>query len=204
MTKNYNSQLQKKIRNLTSYINQSAHDFTTWNKGYLEKVEYPKNTILIKEGVICDTIFFLIKGAARSFTYDSKLNEITTWLAFENEPIFSPISYTLQEPSYEIVHTLENTVAWTIKYSVLKELYKHDLYTNQMGRILMENTMGCMMLRAQSLQCQFAEERYENLLNQHPDILQRVPLKYLASYLGIKIETLSRIRKNFKQRQRVK
>lgn len=198
------AKLQQKIDNLASHINLSTQDFSEKTQSHFQKIHYPKNSFLVADGEICDSVFIIIKGAVRSFIYDTQNNDITTWIGFENDVIFSPIHYTLQLPTCEIIQALEDTDVLAIKNATLRELYENDLDFNKLGRSLMENSMAKMTIRAHSFQCQFAEERYADLIQQKPDILQRVPLKHIATFIGVKVETLSRIRRNFKQKRNSK
>lgn len=198
------AKLQQKIDSLASHINLSTQGFSEKTKSHFQKIHYPKNSFLVAEGETFDSVFIIIKGATRCFIYDAQNNDITTWLGFENDVIFSPVNYTLQLPTCEVIQTLEDTDVWAIKNATLRELYENDLDFNKLGRSLMENSMTRMTMRAHSFQCQFAEERYADLIQQKPDILQRVPLKHIATFIGVKVETLSRIRRNFKQKKNTK
>ena len=112
----------------------------------------------------------------------------------ENDVIFSVESFLNQTPSYENIQTLEDSNLYYIEYDELQYLYNNCLEFNFIGRVLTEKYYKLSEQRLYSLRMQKANERYNFILNHFPQIILRVPSKYIASYLGISEETLSRIR----------
>ncbi len=159
----------------------------------LRKVALPKGAFLIKEGKVCDQIYFLEKGCLRGF-YNLDDKEISYWFAFENSFVTSFFSFITRKPGMENIHLLEDCTLWSVSYERLQHLYATHPDMERLGRIMHERYYVMLEERFVSNHFKEARERYENLMLQAPHILQRVPLRYVASYLGITQETLSRIR----------
>jgi CRP-like cAMP-binding protein len=159
----------------------------------LQKVELSKGSFLMEEGKVCHHIYFLEKGCLRGF-YNLDGKEVTYWFAFENNFVTSFFSFITRKPSVENIQLMEDCVLWAITHERLQELYAQHHDIERLGRIM--NERYYVMLEERFMRNHFkeAKERYENLITQSPHILQRVPLGYVASYLGITQETLSRIR----------
>lgn len=157
-----------------------------------------KSTVLVTEGQYADKTYFIVKGCARAY-YLKDGKDITDWFAFENEFISSINSFFLNIPSPHFIELLEPTIFLeTSREDIFKLSDKyHDF--DRLGRIIVTKTMLALRNRIFSIQFETAQQKYENLLNIRPDITQRVPLTHIASYLGITLETLSRIR-NIKRR----
>jgi CRP-like cAMP-binding protein len=154
---------------------------------------FPKKTLLLKEGQICNYIYFIEKGFVRSFILKDD-QEITSWFMKENDVFISVDSFFNRQPGQEYIETIEESTLCYIHYDELQKMYRDFIEFNVVGRVLTEKYYVLCEERLQSMRKQKSEERYQFLLSYHPQILQRAPLKYVASYLGISIETLSRIR----------
>jgi CRP-like cAMP-binding protein len=120
--------------------------------------------------------------------------EITHWFAFENDFVTSFHSFITQQPAVEDIQLLEGSVLWMISKSALDELFRQYHEVERVVRIAYEKYYIRLEERFINSHFTSAKERYENLLHESPHILERVPLGYIASYLGITQETLSRIR----------
>lgn len=158
-----------------------------------KKWEVSKEYFLVKEEQVCNYLFFVVKGAVRIYYYKND-KEITEWIALDEEFLLSIKSFFLRMPSHLILQTLEASEIWGIHYNDLTKLATthHDIET--WFRKLLSAALILSQNRMDSIQFETAYQRYDNLLNQHPDIVKRVPLTYIASFLGITLETLSRIR----------
>ena len=159
----------------------------------VELLEYPARYKIINEGVIPNKIYLVEKGALRSY-YLKDGHEITTWFTFENEFITSFYSVLTNSPSREIVELLEDSVLYGLSFLELDKLTQKYPEINQLYRKVLELNF---IKQEKKLGEHFgsASERYEDLISKYPEILKRVPLGYVASYLGITQSTLSRIRK---------
>lgn len=152
-----------------------------------------RKEILLKKGEICNNIYFIEKGLLRCY-YEKNDEEISSWFMKENDVIISVKSFYNRTPSYETIAAIENTIVHGITYMQLEFLYKNYLEFNIIGRLLTTKYYILSEERIYSLRKERARDRYLSLLKTRPDIIKRVPLKYIASYLGITLETLSRIR----------
>ncbi len=154
-----------------------------------------KNEILLKEGKICDHIYFIEKGLLRSY-YHVNNEDVTSWFMKENDIIISVKSFYTRTPSYETIEPLEKPIVYSMDFTDLEKIYKLYPEFNLNGRLLTTYYYMLSEERLYFIRKQKAEDRYKFLLTKHPEIIQRAPLKYIASYLGIATETLSRIRGN--------
>jgi CRP-like cAMP-binding protein len=113
----------------------------------------------------------------------------------DNDIVISVFSFFTQSPSLENIELLEDTVLYSISYQSLQQLYQQFPQFNLHGRIITEQYYMLSEQRNFALKKQSAKQRYDLLLKQYPQILQKASLGHIASYLGITQETLSRIRK---------
>jgi len=157
-------------------------------------LQLPKETILVKEGQYSDKTFFIIKGCARAY-YLKDGKDISDWFAFENEFISSINSFFLHIPSPHYLEVLEDTVLVEISRAETDKLSDKYREFERLTKIIVTKTMLQQQERIASMQFYSAEQKYNNLLSIYPTITQRVPLTHIASYIGITLETLSRIRK---------
>jgi CRP-like cAMP-binding protein len=158
-------------------------------------VNLNKNVKLLSEGEFSDTIYFIIEGAIRIYYLNKDGKEINTWFLFENELLMSVYSFYTGNPSFEYIETLESCKLIAVKKESLNNLYLKYMEFNFSGRKLTEFYHMRNEIQANDLRMYSAKERYERLVERNPQLLQRVSLGHIASYLGISQETLSRIRK---------
>jgi len=160
---------------------------------YAKILSLKKDTTLVKEGEYSDKSFYIFKGCARAY-YLRDGKDITDWFGFENEFISSIISFFTNKPSPHYIELLEDSILIELSRSQIEQLSNkyHDF--ERLIRIIVTETMLKHQEKISSLQFYNAEQKYKNILAIRPDITQRVPLTHIASYLGITLETLSRIR----------
>lgn len=161
-----------------------------------EKKVLPKNELLLHEGQVCRHLYFLEKGALRGF-YNLEGKEITHWFGFENDFVTSFHSFITQKAAVENIQLLESCTLWSISKETLTALFNEHHEIERLVRIAYEKYYIRLEERFVNAQFKTAAERYENLLQDTPHILERMPLGCIASYLGISQETLSRIRSRF-------
>ncbi len=152
-----------------------------------------KGESLVREGQYSDKTYYIIKGAARAY-YLKDGKDISDWFAFENEFISSIISFFTDKPSPHYLELLEDALLIELSRASIEKLSDkyHDF--ERLIRVIVTKTMLSQQERIASIQFYNAEQKYQNILAIRPDITQRVPLTDIASYLGISLETLSRIR----------
>jgi len=159
----------------------------------LKRMEFQKDHVLVKQQTVCNYIYFIEKGLTRTFYYkDDK--DVTDWLSAENMFAVSIISFLTRKPDRRGIELLEDSVLWAIHYDELERLYKqyHDI--ERLGRMLVNFGIIQVQQRFDDLHFATALQRYQTLMNNNANFIQRVPLGMIASYLGITQETLSRIR----------
>lgn len=156
-------------------------------------VSVKKNQDLQPIGVTCRTIYFVQSGLARIYYYKDG-NEITEYFAFENDIIVRAESLFTGKPSKKAIQAVEDTVFIGIPSARLFELYDSFSDIERLFRKIIESAYVDTVNRIESIQFHSAEERYNQLLSKNPSMIQRIPLKHIASYLGITQVSLSRIR----------
>lgn len=136
---------------------------------------------------------FIKKGIVRAYTsVDGK--EITFWFGKEGATIVSLKGYVNDEPGYETMELMEDSVLYKLERKQLKELFLDDLHIANWGRRYAEMELLATEERLISMLSAIASERYKELLEKEPDLLQRLPLGSIATYLGVTQASLSRIR----------
>jgi CRP-like cAMP-binding protein len=155
--------------------------------------EYKKNDFVLKEGQVSNYTSWILTGLVRGF-YLKDIEEITTKFLWEKAIITSVYSYYSRNPGNENFVALEDTTTASIHYDNMQYLYKKHPSFNYIGRVITEKYLYMLEIEVYNLRKQKAEDRYQFIVKHFPDLLQRVPLKYLATYLGMNLETLSRIR----------
>lgn len=156
--------------------------------------ELSKGYLLEKAGKVCHHYYYIQKGCVRTFSYlDDK--EITIRFSFENELTTSFISFISGFPAVVSLELLEDSLIWQMSKSDLETLYKEIPKLESMAKNIFQYFIKKNHEENELLRFLPAKERLEHLLKHSPNIFERVPQIYIASYLGITPETLSRIRK---------
>ena len=161
---------------------------------YLKEKEIKAGDYFLHQGKISTQIAFIEKGLFRLF-YLNDGKETTTCFCKENNITCSFQSLLTQQPSDKAIQAVEDSKIIYFSYNALQEFYRKDLFWQQVGRLAAENEFIITEGYNRFLNDLSAKERYLQILENDPELLQRVPLNYLASYLQITPETLSRIRK---------
>jgi len=161
---------------------------------YLSLKTFARKDYVVRQGNISNEMHFIISGCVREYFEDANANEISTWFGFENSIAVSTYSFFSQKPSLTNIQALEDTETIVLKHEDLQQLFDrfHDI--ERQGRLLVEQYMVQIEEIKIILQTLTAKQRYDYLLQHKPEFIKRIPLKYLASFLGIKLETLSRVR----------
>jgi CRP-like cAMP-binding protein len=154
-----------------------------------------KNEFLIKQKDICNELVFIEKGIFRHYHYTAEGKEATACFLLENNFAFEVVSFLTRVPSQEIMQALEDSVIYSINHHTLQQLYLKYPLLERFGRILMEEQFAEFKKIVLSQLRETAEDRYLTLLEEQPELFQRVPLKHIASFLGINNTSFSRIRK---------
>ena len=162
----------------------------------LKKRNFDKKTIILKEGDIENYISFIEKGTVRLVIPNIDIEkEVTLGFSFDNEFISAYDSFLTQLPSQYQLETLAETSIWSISYSDMQYVYANTKVGNAIGRLYAEKLFLIKSKREQSLLLESAEQRYLNLFTERPNLIKEIPLKHIASYIGVTPQALSRIRK---------
>ncbi|MBC6367996.1 Crp/Fnr family transcriptional regulator [Algoriphagus sp. AK58] len=154
---------------------------------------YGKNEEIQAIGATCRTIYFMVSGVGRIY-YLKDGKEVTEYFAFPNDLIVRAESLFTQLPSKKAIQALEDSEVVAIPADPLFKLFEkhHDL--ERLFRLLVQNAYVETLRRLENIQFLTAEERYEKLIDEKPELIQKIPLKHVASFLGITQVSLSRIR----------
>lgn len=175
-----------KIYPLSEEIMEFIISHTTFRK-------VSKGKFLLRPGDYCKDYYYIHKGILRSYIkYGEK--EITIWINPEGEITTSIRSISGSRISDEFIQVIENAEMVVIPYDAMRELYERFPEMNKVGRMLLEEYYAASEERVYIAKLPSAEARYQHFINSRPELLNRIPLKYVASYLGITLETLSRLR----------
>lgn len=154
---------------------------------------FKKGEIVVREGQFSKKGFLIVQGCSRAY-YLKDGKDISDWFTFENQIMASIVSFFSKEPSPHYVEFIEDsTVIEFTKDTVDILTNKYHDFERFINKVVTETMLG-LCERLYTIQFNKAEERYRHLLTIYPDITNRIPLTHIASYLGITLETLSRIR----------
>lgn len=185
------------IKQIINRIHQLPEASLTKLVACISEVNFPRKHLLLKIDTIERKIYFIKKGIVRAYAYQND-NEITFWFGKEGETIISMKSYVMNQPGYENIELLEACELYELQIDKLQELFNQDIHIANWGRKFAEQELIKTEERLIARQFSTAAERYTAMLKNHPDLLQRVSLGYISSYLGINQVSLSRIRADIK------
>lgn len=157
---------------------------------------YPKGSVLLRADRLEKHIYFLSRGIVRAYSAFSG-KQVTFWFGTAGDPVLPMKSYISGEKSYEQIELLEDCEFYEFEISRLRSLYEKDVHLANWGRKLAEGELIKTEERLIAMQFKTARERYQDLISYRPEILLRVQLKHIASYLGMSQVSLSRIRAGF-------
>lgn len=189
----------EKLLHLYNSIKGFSKEEALHHASKFKKVSFPKKTLILKEGEVEDYLYFIDQGIVRFYLNKTHPTEPSKEITFTfiSEGNFGSAydSFLTRTPCAYNVKTVQDTVLLRIHYNDIQDLYNHSPTGNIMGRISAEQLYVKKTRREVSLLTQTAEERYLNLVKEHPKFIQEIPLKHIASYIGITPQALSRIRK---------
>ncbi|MGU3374826.1 Crp/Fnr family transcriptional regulator [Chryseobacterium sp. M5A1_1a] len=185
---------------MTEHIEKINALISRFDKATLEALEsittieqFKKGEILLQQGEICRKSRLIINGAARKFLYSDK-KEITTEFFFKDDVAISFKSYINQKPSKEMIECLTDITVETVNYTTFEAAKKNFPLLQEYDILLTELYIIWLEDRLLDFHSLGAKERYETLLKKSPEYVRHLKLTHIASYLGISLETLSRIR----------
>jgi CRP-like cAMP-binding protein len=167
---------------------------------HFEYKSIPKNGFFLKSGKVSNEYLFLEEGVLRAFTLAINGDEVTTNFYTKNRVVFEASSFFIRTVSKENIQALTDCKGFSITYEKLNMLFHSIPEFREFGRAMLVKEFATFKARTLSSITETAEEQYANLLAGNPEIFQYVPLKYIASYLGITDSSLSRIRRGFSKK----
>ena len=159
-----------------------------------ERIEFAKNDFLIEQGRSANFYYFLESGYARSYSIDLEGNDISTKFYTTKDLVIDWHSYFLKTKCREDIQAITSCIAWKISFENFMKLFSIEAF-REVGRTRLINNYFELKNHSVSVIADPAKDRYLNLLKEKPDVVQNVPLKQIATYLGITDTSLSRIRK---------
>ncbi len=185
-------------KNVAKHINLTRVEFDFFN-ALLQEKPVSKGTLIVEEGQACRFINYVHQGAFRAFTHDHDGNESIIMFAINDWWITDIHGFVNQKPAMMNVQAMENSVIFQLHHVDLQKLYKEIPKFERFFRILMENAYIREQLRIRQNLTTPAEDRYKQFLLKYPQFIQRIPLKQVASYLGVTPQFLSVIRRRLRK-----
>ncbi len=184
----------KLLHYLNKWTNLDPNDETTIIEAF-EPISLKKKKDLLVAGDHCNYLYFITEGCLRSFYVDSKGMEHIYQIRMDNSWISDLESFFSQQASKYNIEAIENSHMLRISHDRFEQLLTEIPKLERYFRILFQKAYLNALQRLNATMWETAMDRYNDMLKEHPEVFQRVPLVYIASYLGITPESLSRIRK---------
>jgi len=181
-----------------TYLTSNVESLESINKELLNKCkqqQFKKGDYLLREGEISKTFYFVEDGLLRQFSVDDKGKEHVIQFAPENWFMANREGECFNLPSSYNIEAIEDTTVFIIEKELIENLSKTNSVFLNFNIELLHKHIASLQKRITQLQSKTAKERYLDFIKTYPDVLMRVPQTYVASYLGITPESLSRVRK---------
>lgn len=183
---------------ISNYTPLGDEDWARLERVIVRK-EYGKGLVLLEQGRVCKKLYFLESGFLRYFvTRDGE--DITKFFTAPPYCFTSQRSFNQNTPAQESIETLEESVVWEMSKTNAEDLLEMGSWNNFVRKLVQEVQFYTEQILVE-IQNETAEQRYIKMMDEQNILLQKVPLKHLASYLGIAPQSLSRIRKKFFQQR---
>jgi CRP-like cAMP-binding protein len=185
------------MEKLLSYLQSTGFDKIESNKiaEKFTRIQIDKDDFFVKEGKTSTQIGFIETGQFQYYSISSEGNEQTTYLSLENSFVASLLSYLHEIPAIENIKAITSATIWVIDKKTVNELLTQSSPFKDFYIKLLEYQICCIDKSRLELITYTAEQRYEKILKEAPELLQRAPLHYIASMIGITPRHLSRLRK---------
>lgn len=184
-------QIRQYFETITPLSDADWHYFSS----RLTQESFPKKTLILRAGQTENHLSFIAEGLVRFFIPGDEENDVTFSFSFAGDFVSAYDSFLTRQPSIYHVETLTDTVLLRISHADLQDIYQHTAAGNIIGRHAGEDLYLTLLRREISLLRESAEERYRKLLTDQPKLIREIPLKYIASWIGVTPQALSRIRK---------
>jgi len=184
--------LDELYKYLSGFISLSRSEFDRMQP-YIEIREFDKKEKILREGETEGYLNIVFRGLVRQYI-PTRDREVTIQLATEGHVVHSELSFHNRKPSVSELETIESTTLLSITYEHLQELYDLFPFMEKLGRLMISDLFIRQDKRYIDQLGKSTRQRFLEYVRSHPHMLQRVPQKYLASYLNIKPETFSRLK----------
>lgn len=180
-------------RELARKYSTMTHEELDTLESILVPKKYAKGEMILKEGEICESIYYIDKGLIRQFYYKND-KELTEHIGADGEIFMCIESLFKEEPTKLQVEALEPTIVYLIPKRKLEHVALHNVNIQILYRKILEESLIISQVHADLLRFETAQNRYLRLCKMKPQVVLRAPLVYIASYLQMTPETLSRVR----------
>lgn len=159
----------------------------------LVPMKFAKGEMILAEGEICQCIYYLDKGLIRQFYFKND-KEVTEHLGADHTIFMCIESLFKEEPSHLQVEALEASVIYALPKEELEKVALHNVNIQMMYRKILEESLIISQIHADLVRFETAQNRYKRMCKLYPQVVFRAPLTYVANYLQMTPETLSRVR----------
>ena len=180
-------------RELARRYSTMSHDELDLLESILVPLKYQKGEKILNEGEVCTNIYWVVKGLVRQFYYKNN-KELTEHMAVENSIVMCIESLFKEKPSHLQIMALEPTVIYALPRQQLEKVAMKSLNIQILYRKILEESLINSQVHADMMRFESAQSKYAKLVKLHPQLVLRAPLVYIASYLQMTPETLSRVR----------
>ena len=180
-------------RELARKYSTMTHDELDVLESILVPMKFAKGAMVLNEGEVCKNIYYIDKGLLRQFYYKND-KELTEHLGVENTIVMCIESLFREEPTHLLVEALEPTIIYALPKQRLEQVALHNVNIQILYRKILEESLILSQVHADLVRFESAQDRYKKLCKLMPQVVLRAPLVYIASYLQMTPETLSRVR----------
>ncbi len=180
-------------RELARKYSTMTHDELDLLESILVPMKFAKGAMVLNEGEVCKNIYYIDKGLLRQFYYKND-KELTEHLGVENTIVMCIESLFREEPTHLLVEALEPTIIYALPKQRLEQVALHNVNIQILYRKILEESLILSQVHADLVRFESAQDRYKKLCKLMPQVVLRAPLVYIASYLQMTPETLSRVR----------
>lgn len=180
-------------RELARRYSTMTHEELDVLESVLIPMKFQKGEKILSEGEVCDKIYWVVKGLVREFYYKNG-KELTEYMATENTIVMSIESLFREQPTHLQLQALEPTIIYALPKSELEQVAMKSVNIQILYRKILEESLILSQIHADMLRFESAQDRYAKLVKSSPQLVLRAPLVYIASYLQMTPETLSRVR----------
>ena len=180
-------------RELARKYSTMTHDELDVLESVLVPMKFAKGEMILKEGEICRNIYHIDKGLVRQFYYKAD-KEMTEHIGVDNSIVMCIESLFREEPTKLLMEALEPTIIYALPKQKLEEVALHNVNIQILYRKILEESLILSQVHADLVRFETAQDRYRKMCKLMPQVVLRAPLVYIANYLQMTPETLSRVR----------